>query len=213
MPDVASPKAGRRRRLRPWLALAGAVVVGGWVAGLVQFVGRIPIAVSEPDLHTDGIVILTGGSERLDVGFQLLFEHKAERLLISGVPERVKAVHFLMDGRSFPLDLACCIDAGHAALNTAGNATETAEWVRRYGFRSLRVVTANYHMPRSLLELRHSLPETKLVPHPVFPSHVRIAGWWRWPGTTLLLVSEYTKYLAAYVRQRVGKRAQRAEPS
>jgi uncharacterized SAM-binding protein YcdF (DUF218 family) len=214
MADSAAQQADRRRRWRAWLAVAGgAVVAGGWATGLLLFIGLIPRAVSEPDLHTDGIVILTGGSERLDVGLRLLLENKAERLLVSGVPERINAEHLLLDGRQLPRELACCIDAGHAALNTAGNAVETAAWVRRHGFRSLRVVTANYHMPRSLLELRHSLPETRLVSHPVFPPHVRIAGWWRWPGTTVLLVSEYTKFLASFVRQTVGQPAQPAEAS
>ena len=72
---------------------------------------------------------------------------------------------------------------GHEAINTLGNAHETAQWIRSQGFRSLRLVTAWYHMPRSLLEFDRAMPEIDIVAHPVFPEQVKQERWWTWRGT------------------------------
>ena len=81
-----------------------------------------------------------------------------------------------------------------------GNAAETAAWMRSRHYSSLRLVTSNYHMRRSLLEFSIALPEADVVPHPVAPNAVRLADWWRWPGTLALIVNEYNKYLFALAR-------------
>jgi uncharacterized SAM-binding protein YcdF (DUF218 family) len=94
----------------------------------------------------------------------------------------------------------CCVDLGRSAENTIGNAGETASWVSSHKFRTVIVVTASYHMPRSLLELDAVLPETKFVAYPVFPDDVHLSEWWREPYTTGVLASEYLKYLAATLR-------------
>ena len=65
------------------------------------------------------------------------------------------------------------------------------------GFRSLRLVTASYHMPRSRVEFRRAMPTARVIAHPVFQGNVHIDEWWRWPGTTALLIGEYNKYLIA----------------
>ena len=98
-----------------------------------------------------------------------------------------------------PQYLASRVDIG-TAVDTIGNARETAEWMARQGFTSLRLVTAGYHMPRSLLEFRHALPDATLIPHPVFPEHVKQEDWWAWPGTASLIVGEYSKFLLAWLR-------------
>jgi uncharacterized SAM-binding protein YcdF (DUF218 family) len=72
--------------------------------------------------------------------------------------------------------------------------------MREQGLGSLRLVTAAYHMPRSLLEFRRAMPEIEIVPHPVFPKHVKQRNWWRWPGSASLIISEYNKYLVALAR-------------
>ena len=99
-----------------------------------------------------------------------------------------------------PAQAQCCIVLGHAADDTVGNATETAAWMGREGFSSLRLVTAAYHMRRALLEFRRAMPEAAIVAHPVFPDAFKRDRWWRWPGTAHLLAVEYTKYLAAVAR-------------
>jgi uncharacterized SAM-binding protein YcdF (DUF218 family) len=74
------------------------------------------------------------------------------------------------------------------------------------GFHSLRLVTADYHMLRSLFEFRRAMPETEIIAHPVFPNQVRRESWWRSPGTASLLISEYDKFLVALLRAAVAGR-------
>jgi len=72
--------------------------------------------------------------------------------------------------------------------------------MRQQGFRSLRLVTAWYHMPRSLLELDRAMPEIEIIAHPVFPDETSQEYWWASRSTVVLLASEYGKYLAALLR-------------
>jgi uncharacterized SAM-binding protein YcdF (DUF218 family) len=94
----------------------------------------------------------------------------------------------------------CCIDVGHVARDTIGNADETGQWARERRFKSLIVVTASYHMPRSLAELRRKLPDVELIPYPVQPRNVHVNAWWAHPGTMQLLVMEYLKFMPAFAR-------------
>jgi len=194
---------GVRRRLAR-LAGAALVLFSIWLGGLLYFTSLIPDSVTDPTTATDGIVVLTGGSDRLREGLQLLADGRARRLLISGVFRDASLADLLHTGEA-PAGLSqqmidCCITIGYRAGNTLGNATEAAEWAAANDIHSLRLVTADYHMPRSLLEFSHALPGARIVPHPVFPEEVKRERWWLWPGTASLVVSEYHKYLAALVR-------------
>jgi uncharacterized SAM-binding protein YcdF (DUF218 family) len=176
------------------------VIVILWMGGLFLFAASLPRQAPDDDIVTDGIVVLTGGSERLSVGFDLLRAGKARKLFISGVYRGVEVRELMMLSARTDRELECCVELGYDADDTEGNAVETARWMAQEGFHSLRVVTANYHMPRSLVEFRRALPGIILVPHPVSPVKVRLDGWWGWPGTTELIVSEYNKYLLALAR-------------
>ena len=130
-------------------------------------------------------------------GVSLLVAGKGQKLFVSGVHPGHN-VRSVLNGLNVSDDLRdCCIILGHTADNTVGNAEETAAWLQAEDFRSIRLVTANYHMPRSLLLFRDTLPETEIVPHPVAPDSVKLAEWWAWPGTSSLLVTEYNKYIVA----------------
>jgi uncharacterized SAM-binding protein YcdF (DUF218 family) len=191
------------------LVLAGLVLLAGglWAGGLVLFARSIPATVKDPGSHTDAIVVLTGGSQRLITGLQLLALDKAQRVLVTGVHPGVGVGQLLrLAGTATPSPLEARIDAGYGARDTAGNAAEAAAWMQAQGFRSLRLVTGSYHMPRSILEFRCALPGVTLVPHPVFPDRVQQSGWWRYPGTAALIISEYSKYLLADARHRLGGR-------
>ncbi|MFQ5784583.1 MAG: YdcF family protein [Alphaproteobacteria bacterium] len=194
-----SSRSGRRRFGAAALALvvAGAIA---WCSGLVWFARQVPRRVDDPGVPTDAIVVLTGGAGRLSTGLDLLSRHLGRKLFISGVYRGVEVAEILSVWRQAPESLDCCIELGHTAVDTAGNARETAQWMAKEGFRSLRLVTANYHMPRSLAEFRRAMPGVVLTAHPVFPEHVRIDAWWRWPGTAALLASEFTKFLLAMAR-------------
>ena len=95
----------------------------------------------------------------------------------------------------------CCIEIGHTAASTEGNAAETKLWMDQEGYQSLRLVTASYHMPRSIREFHHYMPQVRLVPHAVFPAQFKREQWWRWPGTASLILTEFAKYLMSSVRQ------------
>ena len=174
------------------VALAGAVA---WCAGFVWFIQRIPRAVEDPDAVTDAIVVLTGGAGRLGTGVDLLARGRAAKLFVSGVYRGVDVSELLRVSRQAPDALECCVELGHSATDTEGNARETGRWIAAEGFASLRLVTASYHMPRSEAEFRRVMPGVRVVAHPVFPERVRIDAWWRWPGTAALLAGEYTKFL------------------
>ena len=176
------------------------VLTGAWAVGLLVFATSLDAAVEDPDSVTDAIVVLTGGSERLSRGLALLEAGKARKLFISGVHKGVDLPELLRQARPQAPERSCCIILGHAADDTVGNATETAAWMGREGFSSLRLVTAAYHMRRALLEFRRAMPEAAIVAHPVFPDAFKRDRWWRWPGTAHLLAVEYTKYLAAVAR-------------
>ena len=184
--------------------IGGALILlaGLWGAGLFRYADAIPVAVAQPDMKTDAIVVLTGGSGRLDEGLDLLDQGLAERLFISGVYKGVDMKYLLEAYRDNPDDLNCCVAIGHAE-DTISNASETAEWVRENGFQSLRLVTSAYHMPRSVQEFEYAMPGVVLVEHPVFPAHVKQENWWAWPGTTGLIVGEYNKFLMAWARHRL----------
>jgi len=150
-------------------------------------------------MPTDAIIVLTGGRLRLQSGMDLLRDGKGRKLFVSGVNQQVDLDELLrVSGNA---DWAsCCTALGHGADNTLGNARETAQWIRQQGFSSLRLVTAWYHMPRSLLELDRAMPEIEIIAHPVFPDEVSQEHWWASRGTVVLLASEYGKYLGALLR-------------
>lgn len=183
------------------LALAATVF---WLGGFVWFAARLPREVADRFAKTDGIVVLTGGTERMLAGLDLLAEGRASKLFISGVGRGTNRDELQRLSQRAPELFECCVELGKQAVDTVGNARESTEWARREGYRSLRVVTAGYHMPRSLVELGRAMPEVVLVAHPVFPANIKLEAWWRWRGTTMLMAVEFDKYLVSLVRARLG---------
>lgn len=188
-------RRGRRRRMGRVTAAAVAAAILIWAGGFVWFAAGLPREVADSVRATDGVVVLTGGSDRLAAGLDVLAAGKAGKLFVTGAHRRTSVARLQRlqprESRMFE----CCVVLGKAAANTAGNASETARWAAGEDYRSLRVVTGAYHMPRSLLEFRRAMPGKILVAHPVFPAHVKLSRWWRWPGTASLIATEYNKYL------------------
>jgi uncharacterized SAM-binding protein YcdF (DUF218 family) len=200
-------QAGRSYRWA-WIGFAFRVATALFVLavlGFPIFVWSLPRASADPG-DADAIVALTGGEGRLAAGLELLELGKGERLLISGVHSGTTRGELFAAVGQLPQRAACCVDLGRGAENTIGNAGETAVWANRHGYRSVIVVTASYHMPRSLMELRAVMPETRLVPYAVFPDRVRLSEWWSDPETTGVLVGEYVKFLASAARLGVTTR-------
>ena len=111
-----------------------------------------------------GIVVLTGDVARIETGIRLLEKGFGSRVLVSGVNERTSRSALLRAVNYKPSATPCCIDIGHVARDTRGNAIETAHWARQHSYGDVLVVTSNYHMPRSLLELGHAMKDVRLVP-------------------------------------------------
>lgn len=178
-----------------------------WLLGLMMFVETIkeytepPIAVLEP---ADAIVVLTGGSERVSTGLELLEAGKGKKLFISGVHAGLTLRQLLDSVTAAQKKHDNRVVLGYAAATTIGNAEETDGWMKREGFASLRLVTANYHMPRSLMIFRAAMPDILIIPYPVVPDHVMLDQWWLHSGTANLLVTEYNKYLWAHLRLKLG---------
>jgi len=168
-----------------------------WIKGLNGYIDRIQSLTADQSQKTDVIVVLTGGADRLQVGQSLLLAGMGKKLFITGVGENVKDSRDL--GLKWPAgyDSACCVELGYRAEDTYGNAMETAHWMEQQGYHSMRLVTAAYHMPRSLMEFQQSMPDITIVPHPVFPAHVRIWDWKNARGSCWLVMGEYNKYLFA----------------
>lgn len=198
--------AGNGRRGAFWGRLGSVLgaVACLWLGGFLYFVASLPTAVEDPDGTTDAIIVLTGGADRLEAGVRLLAEGKAKMLLISGVDPAVTQAELQRRSQLDAATFACCVKLGREAPDTEGNAIEAEIWMRRAGFTSLRLVTASYHMPRSLLAFRHTLKGIRVVANPVFPEHVKIEDWWRYPGTAKLLTAEFAKYLVSLVTVRLA---------
>jgi uncharacterized SAM-binding protein YcdF (DUF218 family) len=173
------------------------LVVLAYGLGFVLFVSALP-ATPAAVPKADGIVVLTGGRARLDRADALFESGVGKRLLVSGVdPAASKDVlkNLIHAGPRFN----CCADLGYAAEDTRGNAQEAADWARNHDFHELILVTARYHMPRSLREFSAAMPDVQMIPYPVDQENIDLSGWWRHPRTAKLLHREYFKYLASFV--------------
>jgi uncharacterized SAM-binding protein YcdF (DUF218 family) len=179
------------------------VVLMIWCAGLLAFAARIDRSTPAPDPPAaDGIVALTGASgERIDAALRLLEAGKAKRLLISGVGRHVTRDELqTVTGADRPV-FDCCVDLGFQAVNTVGNGLETAEWARSKGYRTLILVTADYHMPRARLELRAAMPEAAVIAYPVATKELTAGDWWKTGAGAERMILEYSKYLAVLARE------------
>ena len=203
----SAPRSGKPARsisLRRILGLATAVLAGIGILllgiGYARFAGMIDAREPASTPRTDAIVVVTGGAQRVGDAMGLLGAERGRRLLISGVNEKTGREELAKLNPASRDLLACCVDLDYRARNTIGNAIEARRWLRRHGFRSLLVVTSNYHMPRTLAEFAHAMPGVELVAHPVVTEHIDTAGWWyRW-STIKILAPEYAKYLVARLR-------------
>jgi len=197
---AAAPAA--RGPLRVALA-AMATVLAVIVAGFAGFLLNLRSSEVQPERKADGIVVLTGGASRVSDAMELLAAGYGKRLLISGVHPTIAAADIsrsLQEGQGL---FHCCVDLDHSAVNTRSNALETRRWAHDRGFKSLIVVTSNYHMPRAIVEFSHAMPEIALIPFAVVGDKWREEPWWSSSTTFRLVLSEYVKYIAAAVRVRL----------
>jgi len=173
--------------------------------GFVLFANAVMRDPEVQNVSADGIVVLTGGQTRITEAARLLEDGRGQRLLISGVNQKIGRSSLLKISGLDEKIFSCCVDLGYAALNTVGNADETRRWADALGYDRLIVVTASYHMPRSIAELARAMPDIELLPHPVAPDGLKRKVWWLDATTTRLLASEYVKFLPAALRLVVAR--------
>ena len=189
---------GRAVRLVLFVAVAAGVLI---VGSFLWFIWLIPNEEIVLDAKADGIVVLTGGSSRISDAVELLASKRGRRLLISGVNPATRQQEIARLMPEYKKIFDCCVDLDRSALNTVGNAVEARRWAKDQGFKSLIVVTSNYHIPRAMAELSHQLPEASLIAFPVV-TH-RLSDMWSNDATARLLFFEYLKYMVAQVRMRL----------
>lgn len=172
-----------------------------WLSGFFAFINRLPEPSREPPVKSAGIAVYTGGGgARITAAMALFAEGGGERLLISGVnPETSRAR--LAELWSGSEDLfECCVDLGHKALSTEGNAAEASIWAALHGYDSIILVTSEYHMPRAILVTKTQMPDAVITPYAVssgyLNEHGRPVSWEAWRK----LSGEYAKYLIARLK-------------
>ena len=211
--NEAGSRPSRRRGFRIVTSFMGIVTFAILVffGGFVLFASTIPREEEEFHRAADGIVALTGGASRVTDAVELLAAGRGKRLLISGVNPSTKLNELVRLNPELEKLFACCVDLGHQALNTTGNAMEIAQWTRENQFRSIIVVTSAWHMPRALVELDRELAGVELIPRAVVSDRMRDEPWWTNPQTVRLLLVEYVKYLATFARVRLDMFEQGAD--
>lgn len=186
------------------LLTAALFVSLAWAAGLLAFVSGLPRPATERPAPADGVVVFTGGGDRVTSAMALLNDGVGKRLLISGVNPTVSRADLAKMWPGDPALFECCVDLGHEAQTTVGNASELDAWTREHRYHSLILVTSEFHMPRALLEARERMIDVEITPYAVASDHLgpegrprRLADWKHIGG-------EYTKYLAARVKAAVS---------
>lgn len=160
------------------------LLILAWAIGF----GLFMLSLGKPldsEVKTDAIVVPTGGPGRIDRGITLLQAKSAKRMLITGTDPTVRPIELAVEYKTSPRLFRCCIDLGHEAVDTRSNADETAAWVAKHGYKSVRLVTADWHVPRAKLELANALgPDVEIR-----GDGVRTTASWS------MLLREYHKYL------------------
>lgn len=159
-----------------------ALAVIAWLLGFAAFVVALPGPAASA--HTDGIIVLTGGKGRIERGIALMERGAAKRMLVSGVDPSVRAAELIAVQNAPQQLFACCVDLGKTAIDTRTNAEESAAWINLHKFRTIRLVTTDWHMPRARFELARQLSADIVITNDAVES---TPGLW-------VLMREYNKY-------------------
>ena len=191
----------------------GAFLAAALLLGFVGFALSLPREEFSIPVQAEGVVALTGGSDRVLDAATLLASGQARRMLITGVNPSTRSS---LLAKILPVSrelFECCVDLGYQALDTAGNAKETRDWAREHNItRSLIIVTSNYHMPRALVEISAALPKVELYPFPVVSEHIDVADWISDLRVARFVGKEYMKYVGSLLRTKFFKEYEGSEP-
>jgi len=199
-----SARRGPVRRFLRWAGftciLAAALIFGGFL----RFADSVTTMKPPAEPKADAIVVLTGGYQRIDQAVELLQKGAGKRLLISGAHPSITPTQIRKTTQGSAGLFSCCVDVGYDAIDTIGNAEETSSWIHAKGYKSVLVVTNNYHMPRSLAELSYVDPDIEFIPYPVVNSDLKTSNWFTDPNALRVMLAEYGKVLLAGARNLTG---------
>lgn len=185
------------RHLKNLFLYCLAVVLTTWLIGFVAFCVYALTLQSDLSEKRDAVVVLTGGSQRIETGIRLMEQQNADYLLISGVNKQVKREVLLKDVSP---EQRKKITLGYEAEDTVGNAKEIDEWIKKKKIGSILLVTSFYHMPRSIFETARLNPQLKIAPQPVFPKSFGDSVDWIKTRYAWLLFLEYHKFIFVHLK-------------
>jgi uncharacterized SAM-binding protein YcdF (DUF218 family) len=203
-PDRWFRRRGPLRRALRYVGILVFLCVAILFGGFLWFADTVTSLRAPEGVKADAIVVLTGGYQRIDQALGLLRDGAGRRLLISGAHPSASPAQIRRTTQGSPDLFRCCVDVGYAAIDTIGNAHEITRWIGDHGYRSVLVVTNNYHMPRSLLELRRVDRRTDFIPYPVINSDLTRTAWFTEPDVLRTMLAEYAKMAAATGRWMAG---------
>ena len=174
---------------------------------LYNFKEKILILQKTPINISSKIVILTGGTNRIKEGFEVIdkLEKKSIanlKILVSGTGKGFTKLS-LQEQLNVNFDLRlieCCVKLDSVSQDTYSNATETSKWVSENNIEEILLITSNYHIPRSILEFRNKMPNLKILFYPIKPKQHQINKWLKSFETFSLVFIEYCKYIIANIR-------------
>ena len=172
-----------------------------WLGGFGIFTYKINHFDIDYQTNTDAIIVLTGGRNRISEATKLYNDNKAKYMFISGVAKDI-TLENIQNTQNIKIKKTKTVEIGHKADNTVGNANETKEWIENNNIKSIRLVTSNYHIFRSLIEFRNHLNDTKILLHPVYSEYIEKKWWTSWQ-TFSLIFKEYNKFICAYLRSKL----------
>jgi uncharacterized SAM-binding protein YcdF (DUF218 family) len=135
--------------------------------------------------RADAIVVITGGKGRIEHAAQLLRDGKGKRMLIAGADPSVRKVDLVRRLGLKQSLLDCCVDLGSESVDTRSNAEEAKRWIERRGYKSMRLVTSDWHMRRARYEFNRQLKSDVTV----IPDAVKTEP------SFMTLFAEYNKYV------------------
>ncbi|MEP7452114.1 YdcF family protein [Phyllobacterium sp. SB3] len=184
-----------------FLFLLAILAIGLFIGGFIVFSDRVT-TLGIPDLAepADGIVVLTGGYSRIEGALELLKNKRGERLFISGVHPSTKRSELQRVTGGDATLFECCVDIDRSALDTVGNATESIKWASANHYKRVIVVTNNYHIPRTMLELGRASQEIEFIAYPITNTSLKDGDWITRGQIVRVLLMEYIKYLGAVAR-------------
>ena len=168
-----------------------------WIGGFCLFAYKINHFNINTTQNTDAIIVLTGGRNRIYEASKIFNENKAKHLFISGVAKDI-SLENIQNTQNIKITNLKNVEIGYNADNTVENARETTSWIKKNNIKSIRLVTSNYHIYRSLIEFRSKLKDTKILLHPVYSEYIEKKWWTSWQ-TFSLIFKEYNKLLCAYI--------------